>query len=408
VKTARILSIDGGGIRGLVPATILKEWESHLGPMANHFHMITGTSTGGILAAGLAGRNTAEHLANFYVKDGPKIFSNTLGAVGALVGDIYSAEPLEASLRKVFGNGMLSQSNVDLLITAYEMGARQPRLFKSWRAQGLETDDAAQDEFLMTSVTRATSAAPTYFPPALLKNHAGKEFTMVDGGVFANNPAMCAYVAARRIYPDADNYLIVSLGTGALVKSYTYEQVAGWGIAGWAQPLLDIMFSGVSDTTSYQLDQLAPEVTQYRFQTDLTGASEAMDDVTPENLAALVKVATNTLNFNQKLMGELIETLRQPLPTRETLGYPKHTNKPAAKKFTKPPKLDTAPPKPHHEPAHATAPTIQPTSASEKGTAVGLLGGAALGGAIGGPIGAVAGAVVGGFIGSMSGGSKKA
>jgi hypothetical protein len=134
---------------------------------------------------------------------------------------------------------------------------------------------------------------------------------MVDGGVFANNPAMCAYVAARRIYPDADNYLIVSLGTGALVKSYTYEQVAGWGIAGWAQPLLDIMFSGVSDTTSYQLDQLAPEVTQYRFQTDLTGASEAMDDVTPENLAALVKVATNTLNFNQKLMGNRCQRERR-------------------------------------------------------------------------------------------------
>lgn len=389
MKQARVLCIDGGGIRGLIPATILTAWEKELGPIASRFHMIAGTSTGGILATGLGIKTPAEKLASFYHERGPQIFSNTLGAVEALAGSIYSPEPLEAALKDVFGLKPLSSVvDVDLLITAYEMESRTPRLFKSWRAQGIETPTPRDDDFLLTAVTRATSAAPTYFPPARVRSMSRKDFTMVDGGVYANNPSMCAYVAARRLYPMADSYLIVSIGTGALTQPYSYEEVASWGIAGWAQPLLDVMFSGVSDTTDYQLDQLAPEVAQYRFQSKLGADNQGMDDVRAANLQFLVETAQATIKDNPK-NESLMTLLKTPLTSKAELGYPQTAVKPAPKVFSKPPKMVAAP-----------ANIIKPEDTNvTTGAAAGMLGGAALGGAALGPVGAVVGGIAGALVG---------
>lgn len=395
MKTARILSIDGGGIRGLIPASILQDWEKILGPIASHFHMLAGTSTGGILATGLAHGNSAESLVKFYKTDGPKIFSNTLGAAASVIGEIYDAAPLEESLKSVFGNHVLSSVSSDLLITAYEMESRKPKLFKSWRARGLETPTPKDDDFPLVSVTRATSAAPTYFQPAHIKNESGKLFTMVDGGVYANNPAMCAFVAARRLYPMADNYLVVSLGTGSLIHPYTFDEVSSWGIAGWAQPLLDVMFSGVSDSTTYELDQLAPEVKQYRFQSNLAHASEEMDNVTPENLIALIEAANQTAVLQSKEMSELFSILKEPLETRESLGYPQVTGTSAPKTFSKPIKIAEPPKK-------KEVVTVTTEKTDVVPPAIGATGGALLGGAIAGPVGAVVGGIIGGVAGALA------
>src|SRR5260221_3191726 len=116
--------------------------------------------------------------------------------------------------------GQLSGVLKDLIVTAYDIERRTPYLFKSWKARGLElkpTETGRGYDFKLEDIARATSAAPTYFSPAKIKSTSGVEFAMVDGGVFANNPAMAAYVAARRIYPKADEYLVVSIGTGSLV-----------------------------------------------------------------------------------------------------------------------------------------------------------------------------------------------
>jgi predicted acylesterase/phospholipase RssA len=417
MKTARILSIDGGGIRGLIPAAILKSWEHTLGkPISECFHMLSGTSTGGILATGLATKMPAAKLVDFYQSQGPSIFSNTLGAIEVVLGNIYDSAPLEKALQDVFGTKNLSEVPIDLLVTAYEMEARQPRLFKSWRARGLETLKPRDDDFSLVSLTRATSAAPTYFPPAHIKNASGHTFTMVDGGVFANNPAMCAYVAARRLYPHAENFLIVSLGTGALTRSYTFDEVSGWGIAGWAQPLLDVMFSGVADTITYQLDQLAPEVRQFRFQSSLENASESMDDVSTDNLKALIQAGEDTVKTQSKVMLALLDILKSPLESLESLGYPLPPSAPVPKTFSKPSKPHTHPPElePAHEPvpavAHTQTPTQTPVPAQPSApatAAVGMMGGAALGGAIAGPVGALVGAVAGGVVGALADRDKK-
>lgn len=391
-KVARILSIDGGGIRGLIPASILQSLEKEIGPVAKRFHMVAGTSTGGIIASALCCPGQcvpAADLVKFYRNEGPNIFSNTFGAVEGLLGEVYSAEPLMKALKAVL-HGKLSEVNeADLLITAYELQKRIPRIFKNWKALGVE-DGGPEDDFQLTDVARCTSAAPTFFPPALVKNSAGKSFVMVDGGVYANNPAMCAYVAARKLYPYADEYLILSLGTGELVKPYTYDEAKSWGIVGWARPLLDIMFSGVSDTITYELDQLRPQVRQFRIQSSLKHASEDMDNVTPENLDALVKTGADTYKAKSKEFGELIQLLKEPMLSRTALGYPqriglpKSSNAPVPKA---PPSLKSIKKKGQKE-----VPIAGPFS----------LGGAVAGAATGSAAG-IPGAIVGGVVGFITG-----
>jgi uncharacterized protein len=381
-KVARILCIDGGGIKGLIPATIIAEWEKVLGPIAQHFHMLAGTSTGGILAAGLAGGTPAEKLMGLYRDNGPAIFESSSLSLGGLTGQLYEAEPLERAMQKVL-TGDLADLPGELLIPAYDIEAKSPFLFKSWKAAGIELstgDKQSGYNFPLMQACRATSAAPTFFPPAKVRAEDGKEYALIDGGVFANNPAMLAYVAARRLYPKADEFLIVSLGTGQLTKPVKYDDAMEFGLVGWARPLLDIMFEGVSATTEYQLSQMAG-VSQYRFQTSLEGGSEAMDDASQENLASLIKLAAKTCDKFGSDMKGLAERLREPLTNRAALGFPTRT----------------APPKP------VKAVTIvPPKKVITPVTAIGATGGAVAGGAVGGPLGALIGAVGGWLAGFNS------
>jgi predicted acylesterase/phospholipase RssA len=325
-KVARILSIDGGGIRGLIPATILRAWEIELGPIANRFHMVAGTSTGGILSCALTKPSPvpASNLVEMYQKRGPEIFAGDWTSLGGVASQIYDAAGLEKVVGETLGKATLGQCTKDLMVTTYDIERRTPYLFKSWKARGYElnpTDKPKAFDFALKDVSRATSAAPTYFQPAKIKALDGTTYAVVDGGVFANNPAMCAYVAARRLYPNADEYIVVSIGTGATVHPIKYDDAISFGLVGWLKPLLDILFDGSSATTEYQLSQL-PQVTQYRFQTDLTGSNEAMDDVSADNLANLVKVAQASIAKFTNPMHQLMAKLQEPLTTLDALGYP--------------------------------------------------------------------------------------
>lgn len=388
MKIARILSIDGGGIRGLIPATIIAHLEKQLGPIAQRFHMLSGTSTGGILACGLCQEKpmTAESLVSFYKERGPSIFDSSWSTLGGVADVKYDASKLEDAIKAVLSGNISQIANNELLITAYDLENRLPFLFKSWKARGIELksgESPKSNAFLIKDVARCTSAAPTYFKPALVKNAAGKQFAMVDGGVFANNPAMCAYVAARRIYPNAEQYQIISIGTGTLTHPYAYSEAVDWGLVGWARPLLDIMFAGSSDTVDYQLDQLAPQVMHHRVQSSLVGASEEMDDVTPENLDALIKVAGVTIDKNKDLFNHMIDMLKEPVSTREELGFPK-VGKPAPPRQL-PPKIKGV----------GKVKQVVKEVTDNPVPAIGATGGALVGFGLAGPVGAAVGAVAG-------------
>ena len=305
----KVLSIDGGGIRGIIPAMILAEIEKRTDkPISGLFDLIAGTSTGGILALSLTSPNSkeeprkprygAEELIELYDKEGEKIFSRSvwhrIRAVGNMVDEKYPSAGIETVLDKYFGSVRLQQALIPVLVTSYEIEQRFPFFFKSERAK----KDPSYD-FPMKQVARATSAAPTYFEPLKIETESAcTYYALIDGGVFANNPALCAYAEARNTHPEEEDFLVVSLGTGELTRRLPYEEVKDWGVARWAQPILGVVFDGVNSTVDYQLRQLLPPRNgiqrYYRFQTRLDEGNDDMDDASRTNLHVL------------KLLGEAI------------------------------------------------------------------------------------------------------
>jgi patatin-like phospholipase/acyl hydrolase len=302
-----VLSIDGGGIRGIIPATVIAALEQRTGKPTNElFDLIAGTSTGGILALALTApgpdggpRWNATAILDLYREEGPEIFSRSLGrritSIEGLIDERYPSENLRAVLQRYLGGATLQQALTPMLVTSYDLVARKPRFFKSWRA-----DDAGVP---MALAAEATSAAPTYFEPVLVEGAP-----LVDGGVFAGNPAMCAYAEARRLRPDDADVLLVSLGTGAQTRPITYDQAKDWGLLEWARPIIDVVFDGTSDAVDYQLDQLLAE-RHVRLQAALTDANDDMDDASAANLAGLAATGRRLVEDNAARLDALAAEL---------------------------------------------------------------------------------------------------
>lgn len=288
----RVLTIDGGGIRGLIPALVLAEVERRTGrPTAELFDFMAGTSTGGLLACGLTRpgadgrpRFSAAELADLYVTEGPRIFRRGLlkqiFSVGGLIDERYEDDGLEDAVQRYLGDTWLSEALVPVFITAYDIERRAAVFFRTTRA----VNDPA-DDFRMADAARATAAAPTYFEPARVTNRLGnRTHALVDGGVFATNPGMTAYAELAR--GEQEITIMASLGTGSSTRAYAYEDVRWWGQLEWARPLIDVVFDGIADTTEFELATLlGPRYV--RLQTALTTASPDLDDAREDNLAAL-------------------------------------------------------------------------------------------------------------------------
>jgi uncharacterized protein len=290
--TKAILSIDGGGIRGIIPALVLAHIEERTGAaIAELFDVIAGTSTGGILALGLAcpagdgrPRYAARELAEVYEREGPRIFPHEfLGVVRQLFSPRYPSRGRRAVLESRFGDARLKDALAEVIITGYDIQERRPVFFR----KALAVSEPGSRDFSMRDVAMATSAAPTYFEPVCLRSPDGsREHVVVDGGVFANNPAMCAFVDRTTVEGERDRALMVSLGTGSLTHPFSYRQSRGWGLIGWGPHILDVVFDGVSESVEYELGTiLGPDY--HRFQIELIGVSDRMDDAAHANVEHL-------------------------------------------------------------------------------------------------------------------------
>jgi patatin-like phospholipase/acyl hydrolase len=320
-ESRKILSIDGGGIRGLIPALVLRRIEGRTGkPIAELFDVIAGTSTGGILALGLTcpgedgrPRYTAADLAEMYVQDGTTIFpQELLGWVRQLLEPKYSSKGRDAILARQLGEARLKDALTEVVITAYDIFARRPRFFRSALAKR-----SAEEDFLMCDVARATSAAPTYFEP--VRMHAeGVEtpYVLVDGGVFANNPGMCAFVDKSTVQGEVERTLMVSLGTGSLIRRYRYEQARHWGALRWAQPVIDVFLDGESETVDYQLQTILGD-RYHRFQVELNLASDELDDASAHNVEELERQADELLQEHGEELDRVCDKLMKRSSTAE-------------------------------------------------------------------------------------------
>jgi uncharacterized protein len=271
----KVLAIDGGGIRGLIPARVLAELERRCGRRTGElFDLVAGTSTGAIIACGLTRPDPlpAERIARIYLEEGPEIFHRSLlkriTSADGYLDERYDSEGLVSSLRTHLGSARLADAGPPVLLTVYDLERRRAMLL------------GARDDLSMVDAAHASSAAPSYFEPVRVG-----DLTLVDGGVFATNPAMCAYAQL-----DGDLDLLVSLGTGEHTRRLPYDEVKDWGRLEWARPVLDVVFDGTSDAVDIQLESLLG-ASYVRLQTPLDEASDDLDDVTPENLAALEREA---------------------------------------------------------------------------------------------------------------------
>jgi patatin-like phospholipase/acyl hydrolase len=284
------------------------------------FDLVAGTSTGGILTLGLTrpgqggkAQYSAETLIELYETEGGKIFDlsvwHQLQSVGGFAEEKYPSKGIEEVAKRYFDDVPLAEALTEVLVTAYEIERRGPWFFKRRHARD---QDRKGDNFLMREVARATSAAPTYFEPLQLEWGPYGERAFVDGGVHSNNPAMCAYVEAIKIYPEED-ILVVSLGTGEPTREMPYEEVKGWGLALWAQPILNVVFDGVSDTVDYQLRELlrseGDDKRYYRFQTKLDPGMHDMDDASAPNIQSLKTKAKEIISKDDADLGALCSQL---------------------------------------------------------------------------------------------------
>jgi uncharacterized protein len=282
-ERVRVLSIDGGGIRGLIPALVLEELERRAGRRTYElFDLIAGTSTGGILACALCAPEAlpASELVGLYADRGPEIFDRSVfqrvKSGEGLLDEKYDGAALDRALEHYLSDKRLSESKPDLIVPAYDTAGPSPYFFKSRKAR-----ESPEDDFPLSVVARATSAAPTYFEP-----FQSGERSLVDGGVFAVNPAMCAFAEVLRFTPDAE-CVVLSLGTGQRTRKRTFEEIEDWGLLQWARPILDVVFDGTSDAVDYQLRQVLGEGRYWRLQIELDKASDDLDDASERNLAAL-------------------------------------------------------------------------------------------------------------------------
>lgn len=245
----RILSLDGGGLRGIFTAHLLSRLEDAAPGFLSRVDLFAGTSTGGLLALGLAAGMTPAQLVNLYRERGAEIFSRPWWRVLLPGVAKYDGEGLQRVLEETFGTRTLGQLPRRVLVSAFDLdrwdGAPPPGEHRVWKAKffhnypGPGTDAAAP----VVKVARYTSAAPTFFPPV---------DGFVDGGVVANNPAVCAAAKAIKSGVRPEGVRVLSVGTGFNPK---HLDGTDRGLLGWAPHLVGIFMEGGVDVAHYQLTQ---------------------------------------------------------------------------------------------------------------------------------------------------------
>ncbi|KAF3339454.1 patatin-like protein 2 [Carex littledalei] len=366
-----ILSIDGGGIRGIIPAVILSFLESELQKLdgedariADYFDVIAGTSTGGLVTAMLAAPNSknqplfaAKDIKTFYLENSNKIFPQTCGMVGKAMkllrvtwGPRYDGKYLHNIIRKNLGNTRLHQTVTNIVIPTFDIKRLQPTIFSTYEVR----NDKKLKNALLSDIIIGTSAAPTYLPAHYFttENSHGsmREFNLIDGGVAANNPALVAMGEVTKqvikenpdFFPmkpmDYRRFLVISLGTGSSKGEdrYSAKLAKGWGVFGWllsrgSTPLVDVFTQASADMVdihiSVAFQALHSKQNYLRIQDDtLTGMVASVDISTKENLENLVKVGESLLK--KPVSRENLETGRVE-PTDEG------TNEQALVRFAK-------------------------------------------------------------------------
>jgi uncharacterized protein len=282
----RILSLDGGGIKGAFTASALTVLEQQTGCSAlDHFDLITGTSTGGILALGIGLGFPAEKLMNFYQEHGPTIFPSTgltvrTGFFRQLFGPKHSHDVLRSKLQTILQDKKFGESKARLVIPTYDAIAGRIFIMKTAHHPRFTGDYKA----LAVDVALATSAAPTYFAAATFPEHQGASY--VDGGVWANCPVMVGLVeAVSFLNQPLDQIDILSIGT--TTEPFNIAKQLRAGIVQWNTGIIDLMFEAQMEAAT-ALAGLLVSGRLHRINVTTKPGQFSLDDASPKSIKDLI------------------------------------------------------------------------------------------------------------------------
>jgi patatin-like phospholipase/acyl hydrolase len=277
----QILSLDGGGFRGMFSAAVLARLEEDLDTrIVDHFDLIAGTSTGGIIALGLGLGLSPKEILSFYTEHGPRIFRDRsrMRVVRHVMRAKYGSGPLRAALTEVFGDRTFGESTKRLVITSYNIAADDVYLFRTPHLPTLKRDWRES----AVNVALATSAAPTYLPGMRLDGAR-----LVDGGVWANNPTMVALTeAVGPLGIPLEKIRVFSLGTTTDVRN-RHRRLDKGGLLPWAGDAVEVLMRAQSESAAKQVRHFVGKENVFRLNPTVPTGALALDKVDIQTLYGL-------------------------------------------------------------------------------------------------------------------------
>lgn len=323
IKPIKVLSIDGGGIRGIIPAIILAEIEKRTNKrISDLFDLFAGSSTGGLITLALNKPGDdgkafykAETIVKLYEQEGKNIFNmelqenflerinrKTITLLESLFSPRHKSNRIKGVLDKYFQKTLLRDSLNNIIITSFNIERASPVIFKYIKKHPKKN----RFEYLpMKQIALATASAPTYFEPLKLEGIG----VFADGSLVAPNPSMCAYAEVKNDYAKFRKIIMLSLGTGRCEKFLLNTKLRTGGILDWMPIIIDVVLNSSGTTIHNQLLRLLARKNYFRLNPILTDVSEDMDDASDKNVIKLKFLAENYIKYNEDKIDELCNKL---------------------------------------------------------------------------------------------------
>lgn len=280
----QILALDGGGLRGIFGAVALDQLEADFDTsIVEHFDLIAGTSTGGLIALALAVGRSPGEILELYLKEGPKIFPTSRWARLRRLKKPYDPKPLRTAVTEILGDNTLEDSPVRLVIPAFDLTSNDVYVFRTPHIEKLRRDRRE----LMVDVALSTTAAPTFLP-----SHGLAGLRLVDGGVWANNPTMVAVVEALSACqqpPERVHVLNVGTTTEVVHRNRRLDNGSAFW---WMREIVDVVFRGQALSATNHAGLLLPKGHVHRLDVPVPKGLHGLDRVDAENLVGNAKAAS--------------------------------------------------------------------------------------------------------------------
>lgn len=315
-----VLSVDGGGVRGIIPSLLLAHLETVTGrPAADMFKVMGGTSTGSIITAALnipgedgRPKYSAEEIVALYRHESFRIFYRSWYDVlfnpFGFKGPYYNNIGLKSALSTYFEDSRLCDSINPILIPAWDITRRKPLIFNSKRAR-----ESSDSDFPTRKIVQGSCSAPVYFKPTRLRISDQEKINVMDGAFWAISPARLVLEEARKLYPDAD-IRVISLGCGETIECLSHKDINRLGLLGWVLPAINNFAVGQAEEVDLwmnrELNEGSPFRRYYRIQTNIDLSHRDLDNSSHSNLRYLEKKAQEIIE-NDPVFGKLVFELKK-------------------------------------------------------------------------------------------------